>query len=130
MPYKTTTADIVIEVTPTFSESESKVDENVYTYSYTVTIRNVGDKIVQLINRHWKVLSGGRQIADVKGEGVIGQQPVIKPGEEHIYTSWTVVRDSVGVMYGSYTFYCENGSFFDVEIPHFDLIYVDTSSVH
>jgi len=130
LPYSSTTEDVTVEVTPEFIESESNLEENAFAFSYSVKIKNTGNQIIQLINRHWKVFSADIQIADIKGEGVIGQQPVIKPGEEHSYNSWTVTRDSVGFMCGTYTFYSAEGFFFDVEIPKFDLIYVDTSYLH
>ena len=85
---------------------------------------------MQLINRHWKVFSAGIQIADVKGEGVVGKQPVLKPGEEFEYSSWTVIKDSYGEMKGDYTFYTEDGKFIDITVPSFSLIYVNEKNLH
>lgn len=121
---------ISISVVPQFVAEQSKPDENLFVHSYSVTIKNNSDKDIQLVNRHWRVYSAGVQIADVKGEGVIGQQPLIRPEEEFAYSSWTLVRDAFGTMKGAYTFYREDGKFFDVDIPEFQLIYIDQSQVH
>ena len=128
--YSKETNDITVTVTPEFIASESEPDKGIYIFSYTVRFANKGKETIQLINRHWVVMSGSRQIADVKGEGVVGEQPVLKPGESYEYTSGTVIRDQIGSMYGTYTFVSESGEFFDAEIPKFDLIYVDKTSVH
>ena len=128
--YSEVTQDIRVSIVPQFVERESDPQEAVYAYSYHVTLENIGRERVQLINRHWVIVSGGRQIGDVKGEGVVGQQPVIEPGAVYEYTSWTVVRDAVGSMYGIYTFYSESGEFFDVKIPEFHLVYLESDVVH
>ncbi|RMG41626.1 MAG: Co2+/Mg2+ efflux protein ApaG [Candidatus Dadabacteria bacterium] len=128
--YVQKTRDISVSVTPQFIESESDPLENVYVFAYHVVLENTGDQTVQLLNRHWIVMSGGIQIADVKGEGVIGEQPVLEPGDTHQYTSWTVIRDPFGSMYGTYTFRSARGEFFDVKIPRFNLIHIDSSTVH
>lgn len=130
LPYKMVTNDIVIKVTPSYDPSRSNPEDNIYAYSYTVTIENQSDSDVQLINRHWKVFSNKRQIADVKGEGVIGEQPVIAQGAVYEYTSWTVVDDQIGSMLGAYTFVDAENEFFDVAIPEFHLIYVDSTEIH
>lgn len=122
--------DVEISVTPEFLPEQSDPSEGIFSFSYAVTLRNAGDEAIQLINRHWIVLSADRQIADVKGEGVIGEQPVLEPAEEFEYSSWTTLVDPYGAMYGTYTFYSESGEFFDVEIPRFDLLYVDPDSIH
>ena len=128
--YSKTTRDIEITISPEYLAEQSDPAEGVFSYSYTVNMRNGGSDAVQLINRHWIVLSGGVQIADVKGEGVVGEQPVLEPGEDYSYTSWTTVVNPVGSMSGSYTFYSESGEFFDVEVPQFELLYVDQNSVY
>ena len=128
--YSKTTKDVEVVISPRFIEPESNLEQGVYAHAYTVTLRNHSRRTVQLINRHWIVMSAGRQIADVKGEGVVGEQPILHPGESYQYTSWTVIKDSVGAMHGVYTFYAETGEFFDVEIPRFNLIYADPTSIH
>lgn len=128
--YTKTTGSIVVNVQPQFLPDRSHIEQGLYTYAYTVTIQNQGSQMVQLINRHWRVFSGERQIADVKGEGVVGEQPVIKPGDSFQYTSGTVVHHEVGSMRGYYTFLSARGEFFDVEIPEFHLIFLDSASIH
>ncbi len=122
--------DIEVLAEPKFVPGKSNLDKNSYVYAYTVSIKNNSDQVVQLLNRHWRIYSAGIQIADVKGEGVIGEKPVLNPGQEYSYSSWTVVRDIVGEMKGQYTFYREDGKFLDVSVPAFQLLYIDESRVH
>ncbi len=122
--------DIKISALPEFVPNQSNLEQNSYVYSYKVKIKNNSDKTVQLINRHWRVYSAGVQIADVKGEGVVGKQPVLKPGQEFEYSSWTIVRDVYGEMKGEYTFHTEDGTFVDIEVPSFNLIYVSQDNLH
>ncbi len=117
-----TTRSVKISVIPVYHEDQSDPERNLYVFTYTVTIENTGDEISQLINRHWIVCSAGIQCADVKGEGVVGDQPILLPGEVYRYTSGTSINDPVGSMWGSYTFQTETGEFFDVSIPKFELI--------
>jgi len=85
---------------------------------------------VQLINRHWKVYSGNKQIADVKGEGVVGQLPLLRPGDSFEYTSWTILQDPVGYMEGAFTFRTDKGEFFDVSVPKLTFDYRERLNVH
>lgn len=128
--YSEKTGEILVEVFPEFLERESDLEQSVYAYAYTVRIRNFGSEAVKLINRHWIVISGGRQIADVKGEGVVGQQPLLQTGEDYEYTSGTVIVDPVGSMHGTYTFQTESGQFMDVSIPSFNLFYMPSDAIH
>jgi len=111
-------------------EERSDVEAGVYVFTYEVIIENTGSDTIQLLNRHWVVISGGRQYADVKGDGVVGEQPILEPGNIFSYASFTVIAEAVGSMHGSYTFRSESGEFFDVAIPQFDLIYIDCSTIH
>lgn len=124
------THGIEVCVRPTYLPDQSEPEKSLFAFSYRVRIVNTSDTTAQLLNRHWKVLSAGKQIADVKGEGVIGEQPVLQPGEAFEYESWTVINDPVGSMLGSYTFVDENGEFLDVAIPEFSLFHLDNISVH
>lgn len=128
--YSETTRNIEVTVIPSYIEEQSDPSSGVYSFSYKVVLKNLGSEGVELINRHWVVMSNESQIADVKGEGVVGEQPVLEPGEEYSYTSWTTIVDPVGSMHGSYTFCSENGEFFDVAVPRFELIYLDPHSLH
>jgi len=128
--YSKTTRDIKVTVFPEFADDRSNPSRNLYAYSYTVELENIGNETVQLINRHWRVFSAGIQVADIKGEGVIGEQPVLEPNMKFQYTSWTMVSDPIGSMKGSYTFMSDQSEWFDVEIPEFSLVYIDTGAVH
>ena len=119
------TANIRVSVKPELLPDRSDVKSKIYAHSYTVNIENNSSETFQLINRHWKVFSAGKQIADVKGEGVIGEQPLIHPGEVFEYQSWTMVRDDIGSMTGAFTCVSETGEFFDILVPEFPLLYID-----
>lgn len=120
--FAATTRGIKVSVIPAYHEDQSDPEGSLYIFTYTVSIENLGEEVAQLINRHWIVYSADRQCADVKGEGVVGDQPVLLPGEVYRYTSGTSINDPVGTMWGSYTFQSENGEFFDVQIPRFELV--------
>ena len=94
-----------------------------FAFGYTIRIENLGSDAVQLLERHWKVMSAEVQIAEVVGPGVVGEQPVIEAGQTFEYRSGTVLNDPIGWMEGSYTFRATGGSFFQVRIPRFDLFY-------
>ena len=128
--FTATTRGIEVSATPTYIPERSEPEKSLYAHSYRIRIANRGDETAQLVNRHWKVISGGKQIADVKGEGVIGEQPVLQPGETFEYESWTLVRDPIGSMLGSYTFVNEKGDFFDVAIPEFPLMHIENMTIH
>ena len=120
--------NITIKVVP--EENESDVINNVYAFSYSITIENKSQTTARLINRHWKVYSNGKQIADVKGEGVVGNQPLLRPKDSFEYSSWTVIKDPIGCMKGTLTFITSGGDFFDLKIQNFDLIFKDRLTVH
>jgi ApaG protein len=128
--YSQTTNDVRVTVAPTFIKERSDLKAGIYVFVYEVTIENHSQKVIQLLNRHWVVMSGGRQYADIKGDGVVGEQPVFEPGTAYTYTSFTVIDSQFGSMLGSYTFRSQSGEFFDVSIPEFDLIYADDQVVH
>jgi len=122
--------DISISVSTEFLPEQSETAKSLFAFSYTVRIVNEGKMTVQLLNRHWRVFSGGRQIADVKGEGVVGEQPILQPGEAFEYESGTLLHDPIGHMSGSYTFVDEYGTFFDIPIEEFSFIHMDDLTVH
>jgi len=128
--YVQTTRDVSIAVHPQFIPEQSNPQRNIYAFAYTIVMQNLGRDTVQLINRHWVIISDGKQFDDVKGEGVVGLQPLLRPGEEFRYTSGAIINHPVGGMYGTYTFRTPEREFFDVVIPNFDLIYFDASLVH
>jgi ApaG protein len=91
-----------INVVATYLPSHSKPEDGHYTYAYTITISNGGDAPVQLLSRHWRITDANEEVQEVRGEGVVGEQPVIQPGESFRYTSGTTLATPVGYMEGSY----------------------------
>lgn len=102
------------------SEQSDETD-NRFVFSYTITLTNNGDSTVQLISRHWIITDSNNQVQEVRGQGVVGEQPVIKPGESFGYTSGTVLTTPVGTMTGSYQMVMEDGTKFEAPIPQFVL---------
>ena len=92
-----------------------------YVFAYTITIRNVGNVSAQLISRHWIITDSQGLVQEVRGLGVVGAQPVLRPGESHEYTSGTAIATAVGTMRGSYQMAAEDGNRFDAPIPEFTL---------
>ncbi len=122
-------AKVFVHVMPHYMAEESAPEKKRYVFSYTVSITNETLEPVQLMSRHWIITNGetlGTQ--EVRGDGVIGQQPIIKPGDSYTYTSGTVMEAPVGTMGGFYTMLDHEGALFDVEIPVFTLAV--TNSVH
>ncbi len=102
-------------------EEQSDVADNRYVFSYTITLTNNGADTVQLLSRHWVITDSNNQVQEVRGQGVVGEQPVIKPGQSFGYTSGTVLSTPVGTMTGSYQMVAEDGTKFDAPIPQFVL---------
>jgi ApaG protein len=92
-----------------------------FVFAYTITIRNSGSVPAQLISRHWIITDGRNQVQEVRGLGVVGAQPLLKPGESFEYTSGTAIATAVGTMRGSYQMVAEDGTRFDAAIPEFTL---------
>jgi len=112
---------IRISVESAYLDSESDPDDERFVFSYTVTIENLGNTSAQLLNRHWIIIDGNGREQEVKGEGVIGEQPLIEPGTGYQYTSGTMLETPVGIMQGSYQMLGSNGLMFDAEIKPFTL---------
>ncbi len=113
---------IQVKVEPYYLMDESDPEENRFVFSYTVTITNSGSSPAQLLSRHWIITNGDTMTTqEVKGQGVIGQQPQIQPGESYTYTSGTVMEAPVGTMHGSYHMVKPDGTQFDVAIEPFML---------
>jgi ApaG protein len=92
-----------------------------YVFAYTITIRNTGNATAQLISRHWIITDAEGRVQEVRGLGVVGAQPVLRPGQSHEYSSGTAIATPVGTMRGSYQMVAEDGTRFDAEIPEFTL---------
>jgi ApaG protein len=112
-----------ITVTPkaSYLADQSDPAKNQYVFSYTITITNTGDVPAQLVSRHWVITDGEHKVQEVKGLGVVGQQPFLKPGESFEYTSGASIPTAVGTMRGTYQMRAEDGATFDVPIPLFTL---------
>lgn len=112
-----------ITVTPVSAYIPEQSDEaaNRYVFAYTITITNTGEIGAQLISRHWQITDANQETQEVKGLGVVGEQPFLKPGDSFEYTSGTALATPVGVMKGSYQMMAEDGQAFDAEIPEFVL---------
>lgn len=123
--YVETSSEVKIKVIPELMASETNPLDQRYVFAYHIEIENLRSDTIQLIERHWVIHSGGRQIGEVFGPGVVGKQPVLKPGDTYSYTSSAVIEDPVGEMFGSYTFRSESGEFFDATIPKFDLVFLE-----
>lgn len=115
-PYK-----IRVMVEPFYIEDQSVPEENRYVFAYTVNIQNLGQIAAKLISRHWIITDANGKIQEVKGQGVVGEQPYLRPGEAFRYTSGAVLDTAVGTMRGSYQMVSDDGSRFDAEIPAFTL---------
>jgi ApaG protein len=113
--------EVRVEVEPEFLPDQSEPEQGLYTFAYTITITNTGDIPSQLISRHWLITDATGTTEEVKGLGVVGHQPLLRPGESFQYTSGCRLRTATGEMHGSYFFVAEDGERFDVAIPAFDL---------
>jgi ApaG protein len=110
-----------VEVEPRFLPEQSAPSQGVYGFSYTITITNTGEVPAQLISRHWVISNSAGEKEEVKGLGVVGQQPLLKPGEAFQYTSGCRLRTATGTMHGSYFCVAEDGERFEVPIAPFML---------
>lgn len=119
--YAQTTRDITVSVDPLFLEDESDPDAGLYFWAYHVVISNNGEDTVQVVSRHWRITNAMGVLQEVRGEGVVGEQPVLGPGETFEYTSGTPLSTTSGIMGGSYQVTSSNGEAFDIDIPTFSL---------
>ncbi|MBW8458004.1 MAG: Co2+/Mg2+ efflux protein ApaG [Thiobacillus sp.] len=112
---------ISINVDTTYLAEQSDPSADRYVFTYTITITNSGTVAAQLISRHWIITDAEDVIQEVKGLGVVGEQPLLRPGEHFEYTSGTALATPVGTMRGTYQMVAEDGNKFDAEIPQFTL---------
>lgn len=113
--------NINVTVTPTYIEDQSDPQNNRFVFSYTVLISNAGKVAAKLLTRHWVITDGDGSVQEVKGDGVIGKQPHLQPGEGFEYTSGTFMSTPVGIMQGTYQMISDEGEKFDAIIPSFTL---------
>jgi ApaG protein len=112
---------IQVSVKTSYLPAQSAPEQNRYVFAYTITITNTGDVPAKLLTRHWLITDANNQTHEVRGEGVVGEQPHLEPGMSFEYTSGTVLETPVGVMRGSYQLLGDDGTPFDAEIPAFTL---------
>lgn len=113
--------EIAVNATTQYLAEQSDESADKYVFAYTITIRNAGNATAQLISRHWVITDARGQVQEVRGLGVVGAQPTLRPGESFEYTSGTSIATAVGTMRGTYQMVGEDGSKFDAEIPEFTL---------
>ena len=119
--YTKTTKSINITVNPSYLDEHSEPEDQHYVWAYQITINNLGKETVQLKNRYWKIIDSNGTKQEIKGKGVVGEQPVINPGEKYEYTSGTPLSTPSGFMEGHYEMETINGKTFDATIPLFSL---------
>jgi ApaG protein len=112
---------IQIDVRTVYLPSQSAPEVNRYVFAYTITITNAGSVPARLVTRHWIITDANEQTREVRGEGVVGEQPYLLPGTSFQYTSGTILETPVGTMRGSYQMIADDGTQFDAEIPVFTL---------
>lgn len=112
---------VQVAVQVRYLADQSDEAENRHVFAYTITLTNEGEQTVQLLSRHWTITDANAHVQEVKGKGVVGEQPVIKPGQSFEYTSGTVLATQVGTMSGSYLMQVVDGAEFSVSIPQFVL---------
>ena len=112
---------IKVDVETRYDEDQSNPEKNYYVFAYTITIQNKGQQSAQLLTRHWVITDSNQKVQEVRGDGVVGEQPLLKPGEQFVYTSGTMLETAVGTMKGSYQMLADDGSHFDATIDEFVL---------
>ncbi len=121
IPYSAVTHDVQVTVRPVYLDGQSNVIGRRFVFGYFVRIENNGLEDIQLMRRHWFITDETGSVQEVEGEGVIGKQPVIAPGESHEYNSYCVLETFTGYMEGNYTMEKGRGERIKVDIPRFDL---------
>jgi ApaG protein len=119
--YAATTRDITVTVAPHFLENESKPQVGQFVWAYHVRIQNNGRETVQLLTRHWQITDARGHLHEVKGEGVVGKQPVLHPGDAFEYASGAPLSTPSGIMVGTFQMVSASGEHFDVQVPAFSL---------
>ena len=119
--YTSTTNRIKVTVIPAYLESQSSPAQNHFVWAYTIHLENMGERTVQLQNRYWRITDAQGRRKDVKGPGVVGEQPVLKPGQSFEYTSGVPLSTPSGIMFGTYEMDDGGGETFQVTVPAFSL---------
>jgi ApaG protein len=119
--YRAVTRKVEVTVTPRFLPERSSPDNGYFFWAYTIDITNLGNETVQLKTRHWRITDALGRLQEVKGAGVVGEEPVLKPGESFEYTSGVPLPTPSGFMAGTYGMVTTDGAPFDIDIPAFSL---------
>src|SRR6185437_13970300 len=119
--YRAVTRKVEVTVTPRFDAERSSPGKGYFFWAYTIDITNLGSETVQLKTRHWRITDASGRLQEVKGPGVVGEEPLLKPGESFEYTSGVPLPTPSGFMAGSYGMVTAEGEHFDIEIPAFSL---------
>jgi ApaG protein len=119
--YQAVTRDIEVKVTPRFLAERSSPENGYFFWAYTISITNRGTETVQLKKRHWRITDASGRVQEVRGAGVVGEQPILEPGQSFEYTSGVPLQTSSGFMTGSYSMVTQKGEPFDISIPAFSL---------
>ena len=119
--YQKMTESIEITVKTSYLEEQSTPVDDHFVWAYQIEIRNLGDDTVQLLNRHWHITDSMGRVQEVRGPGVVGEQPTLAPGESFEYTSGTPLNTPSGIMVGTYEMQRSNGERFNVDVPAFSL---------
>lgn len=128
--YNSITRDISVSVLPVYVDERSNPSSGQYFWAYRVVIENKSDEIVQLVSRYWHITDGNGAVEEVRGAGVVGEQPILKPGDSFEYTSGCPLMTPSGIMKGSYQMKLPNGKLMDVTIPPFSLDLPDTQPTY
>ena len=112
---------VSVSASTTFVPEQSDAGADRYVFAYTITLVNTGTVSAQLISRHWIITDANNKLIEVRGQGVVGRQPVLEPGGRYQYTSGTAIATPVGTMRGSYQMRAEDGAEFEADIPEFTL---------
>ena len=115
------TRNISVSVETSFLEKDSDPDEQYFVWAYRITIENQGSETVQLLKRHWQITDAQGRLQEVRGDGVVGEQPTLAPGGTFTYSSGTPLSTASGFMRGSYGMQTQDGERFDIEVPAFSL---------
>ena len=115
------TEGVEVSVESFYLSDHSAPEDDRYVYAYRIRLQNRSPRTVQLLRRHWIITDGNGEVNEVKGEGVVGEQPVLEPGGEYEYTSGSHLKSPIGTMHGTYQMVTKSGELFDVAIPCFSL---------
>ena len=119
--YARTTRSITVTVEPFYLDEQSSPEENHFVWAYHVRIQNHGEQTVQLLTRFWRITDSLGNVQEVRGDGVVGEQPILNPGDSFEYTSGTPLPTPSGIMVGAYQMLAQSGERFDIDVPAFSL---------